>query len=138
MIIDEGESVMFAKSRTHLVEAGENYFEHMRFAVGVGLMLAGAGLACILHGLFPGLCTKTASRTVDEITRLFRERDSLADVLAKSSGALTLVGLVALTIPAWGMLLMAPGYPLPAVTAIFALAIPAAYLWTNPQLEPID
>jgi hypothetical protein len=129
---------MFAKSRTHLVEAGEDYFEHMRFAVGVGLMLAGAGLACILHGLFPGLCTKTASRTVDEITRLFRERDSLADVLAKSSGALTLVGLVALTIPAWGMLLMAPGYPLPAVTAIFALAIPAAYLWTNPQLEPID
>ena len=57
---------------------------------------------------------------------------------AKSSGALTLVGLVALTIPAWGMLLMAPGYPLPALTALFALAIPAAYLWTNPQLEPID
>ena len=129
---------MWSKSRTHLAEAGETYVEHMRFAVGVGLMLAGAGLACILHGLFPGLCTKTASRTVDEITRLFRERDSLADVLRKSSGALTLVGLVLLTIPAWGMILMAPGYPLPAATAIFALAIPAAYVWTNPQLEPLD
>ena len=129
---------MLMTSRTHLAEAGETYFEHMRFAVGVGLMLAGAGLACIIHGIFPGLCTKTASRTVGEITRLFRERDCLADVLAKSSGALTLVGLVALTIPAWGMLLMAPGYPLPALTALFALAIPAAYLWTNPQLEPID
>lgn len=129
---------MLTKCRTHLVEAGETYFEHMRFAVGVGLMLTGAGLACIIHGLFPGLCTKTASRTVDEITRLLRERDTLGDVLARSSGALTLVGLVALTLPAWGMLLMAPGYPLPAATALFALAIPAAYLWTNPQLDPID
>ena len=129
---------MFMKSRTHLTEASETYVEHMRFAVGVGLMLAGAGLACIVHALFPGLCTKTASRTVDEITRLFRERDSLSDVLAKSSGAVTFVGLVALTIPAWGMLLMAPGYPLPALAALFALAIPAAYLWTNPQLDPIE
>jgi hypothetical protein len=48
-----------------------------------------------------------------------------------------LVGLLTLTLPAWVLLLLAPGYPLPVATALFAMAIPAAYLWTNPQLEPV-
>ena len=129
---------MLTKSRVHLLEAGEDYLEHLRFAVGVGLMLVAAGLACIIHGLIPGLCTKTASRTVDELRRLFVERHALASVLEQASGALTLVGLVALTIPAWALLLLSPGYPLPLLTAAFAIAIPAVYLWTNPQLEPVE
>jgi len=129
---------MFSRARAHLVNDGESYFEHMRFAVGVGLMLVAAGLACTIHGFFPSLCTKTASRTVEELKRLFVERHALARVLSEASGALVLVGLVALTVPAWALLLMAPGYPLPMVTAAFALAIPAVYLWTNPQLEPVD
>jgi uncharacterized protein YjeT (DUF2065 family) len=129
---------MWTRSRTHLVEAGESYVEHLRFAVGVGLMLVAAGLACIIHGIVPGYCSKTASRTVDELRRLFAERHALANVLAEASGALVLVGLVALTLPAWALLLLAPGYPVPIATALFALAIPAAYLWSNPQLDPID
>jgi hypothetical protein len=129
---------MFSRARAHLVDAGESYFEHMYFAVGVGLMLVAAGLACIIHGLFPSLCTRTASRTVDELKRLFAERHALANVLAEASGALVLVGLVALTLPAWALLLLAPGYPVPIATALFALAIPATYLRSNPQLEPID
>ena len=35
-------------------------------------------------------------------------------------------------------LLLAPNYPVPVATALFALAIPATYLWSNPQLEPVD
>jgi hypothetical protein len=128
---------MWAKSRTHLAEAGEGYFEHLRFASSVGLMLIAAGTACVIHALVPGCCTRTASRTVDELTRLFRERDSLALVLNETSGALTLVGLVALTAPAWAMVLLSPNYLLPAALACLALAIPAAYLWTNPQLDPV-
>ena len=129
---------MRARSRAHLLEAGESYLEHMRFAVGVGLMLVAAGFACIIHGLIPGLCTKTASRTVDELKRLFVQRDALASALNEVSGALVLVGLIALTLPAWALLLLSPGYPLPMMTAVFALAIPAVYLWTNPQLDPVD
>jgi uncharacterized protein YjeT (DUF2065 family) len=129
---------MWSRSRAHLVEAGETYFEHLKFAVGVGLMLLAAGLACIVHGLLPGCCTKTASRTVDELKRLFGQRDALASVLAEVSGALVFVGLLALTLPAWVLLLLAPSYPLPIATALLAVAIPAAYLWTNPQLEPIE
>lgn len=128
---------MLTRSRAHLAEADESYFQHLRFAVGVGLMLVAAGTACILHGLVPGLCTKTASRTVDELKRLFLERHALASVLQQASGALVFVGLIALTLPSWALLLLAPGYPLPIVTAVFALAIPAVYLWTNPQLEAI-
>ena len=128
---------MLSKSRTHLSEAGEGYFEHLRFAVGVGLMLMAAGLACVIHGIFPAFCTKTASRTVDELRRLFAERHALASVLREASGALTLVGLVMLTLPAWALLLLSPGYPVPIATALFALAIPVAYLWSNPQLEPV-
>jgi len=129
---------MWATSRAHLREAGESYVQHLRFAVGVGLMLMAAGLACIIHGIFPGFCTRTASRTVDELRRLFAERSALAAALQQASGALTLVGLVILTLPAWALLLLAPGYPVPIVTALFALAIPFAYLCSNPQLEPVD
>jgi uncharacterized protein YjeT (DUF2065 family) len=129
---------MWIRSKAHLAEAGETYFDHLRFAAGVGLMLVAAGLACIIHGLLPGLCTKTASRTVDELKRLFAERDAFASALAESSGALVFVGLVALTLPSWALLLLAPGYPLPIATALFAMAIPAVYLWTNPQLEPVE
>jgi uncharacterized protein YjeT (DUF2065 family) len=128
---------MWTKSWAHLAEARETYLQHMRFAIGVGLMLLAAGLACVLHGLVPAYCTRTASRTVDELTRLFRDRDALAEVLDEASGALTLAGLVLLTLPAWTLLLLAPGYPLPAFTAVLALAIPATYLWTNPQLDPV-
>lgn len=129
---------MWIRSKAHLAEAGETYLDHLRFAAGVGLMLVAAGLACIIHGLLPALCTKRASRTVDELKRLFAERDAFASALAESSGALVFVGLVALTLPSWALLLLAPGYPLPIATALFAMAIPAVYLWTNPQLEPVD
>ncbi|MEP6982434.1 MAG: DUF6356 family protein [Sphingomicrobium sp.] len=124
--------------KAHLAEPGETYLDHLRFAAGVGLMLVAAGLACIIHGLLPSLCTKTASRTVDELKRLFAERDAFASALAESSGALVFVGLVALTLLSWALLLLAPGYPLPIATALLAMAIPAVYLWTNPQLEPVD
>lgn len=128
---------MLRRTRTHLAEANETYLEHMRFAVGVGMMLTAAGIACIVHGLLPGFCTRTASRTVDELKRLFADRHALASVLQETSGALVLFGLVALTLPSWALLLMAPGYPVPMVTAAFALAIPFVYLCTNPQLDPV-
>lgn len=129
---------MLAKCALHLKDAGESYFDHLRFAVGVGMMLVAAGLACIIHGLVPGCCTRTASRTVDELARLFRERHALAVVLSEASGALTLAGLVALTLPAFSMLLIAPPNPLSTGIALLSLAIPATYLWTNPQLDPVD
>jgi hypothetical protein len=129
---------MLAKCRAHLSEAGESYWQHFRFAAGVGLMLLAAAVACIIHALVPGCCTRTASRTVDELGRLFRERHALTTVLGETSGVLTLVGLAALTLPAWATLLIAPANPLSSAIAALSIAVPATYLWTNPQLEPVD
>jgi hypothetical protein len=38
---------MIARSRGHLADAGEPYFEHLRFAMTVGLMALAAGLALL-------------------------------------------------------------------------------------------
>ena len=100
-------------------------------------MLAGAGFACIVHGLFPGLSPRLQAAPSTRSAAVSGARFTIRRA-GEEFGHADFYGLVALTIPAWGMLLMAPGYPLPALTALFALAIPAAYLWTNPQLEPID
>ena len=49
---------------THLEEVGLGYFAHLRRALRIGGRLLGAGLACLVHGVFPGLFTHTASRTI--------------------------------------------------------------------------
>ncbi len=81
-------------------------------------MLVGAGLACIVHGAVP--------RPLHQDCKPHRRRDhaavsgarfTIATCWRRARARSTLVGLVALTIPAWAMLLMAPGYPLPALTA---------------------
>lgn len=54
----------------HLTETGMSYHAHRRRAWHIGGALLTAGAACIVHGLFPGRFTDTASRT---ITRLNEE-----------------------------------------------------------------
>ena len=58
----------------HPREAGETYGEHAAFAVGSGLTLIAAGLACIVHGLIPAAFETTGSRTVGRLNRVFAER----------------------------------------------------------------
>jgi hypothetical protein len=129
---------MWTQCRAHLSEAGESYVEHFQFAGTVGLMLVAAGLACMLHAIVPAWCTKTASRTVGNLARLFEERGDLPDVVQESSGALTLVGLIVMALlPAALLSMHSSDSILPLLAAISALAIPAAYLLTNPQLEPV-
>jgi hypothetical protein len=129
---------MIAKCKTHLTDAGENYFQHLRFAAAVGLMLIAAGLACVLHAFIPACCTKTASTTIARMNRLFVDRGELGSALGQVSGALTLVGLVALALPCTLLLLILGSEPLGAVAVgLLALAVPAVYLCTNPQLEPV-
>ncbi len=51
----------------HPASVGETYTEHMRHAGSFALALLGAGLACLVHAVFPFLCKTTGSET---ITRL--------------------------------------------------------------------
>ena len=58
---------------THLEEVGLGYFAHLRRALRIGTRLLGAGFACLIHGLFPGLFTHTASRTIGGLHRELEE-----------------------------------------------------------------
>ena len=48
----------------HPAAVGETYGEHLVFATGVGGRLVLAGIACLLHGIFPFLFERTGSRTI--------------------------------------------------------------------------
>ncbi len=65
---------ILGQSRDHLRSCGESYFEHLKFATRSGAVLVGAGLACMVHGLLPGLFTTTGSRTVKSLAVTFSTR----------------------------------------------------------------
>jgi hypothetical protein len=52
----------------HPRSLGMSWAGHGVGAVGIGLTLVGAGLACIVHALVPGWFTQTAGKTV---TRMY-------------------------------------------------------------------
>jgi hypothetical protein len=48
----------------HPQSVGESYFEHMGMAFGFGFKLLAAAIACIIHGLIPGLFKTTGSKAI--------------------------------------------------------------------------
>lgn len=48
----------------HPAAVGETYLEHMGVAFSFGWRMIGAGLACLVHGIFPFLFTRTGSRAI--------------------------------------------------------------------------
>jgi len=130
---------MLVQSRKHLRDAGEGYGAHLRFAALVGGMLVGAGVACVLHAMLPALCTDTASRTVERLSRLFKDRSILPDVAAQSSGTLTFVLLLLLSIPLAGaLLLLGTHLELAGPMALLVLGVPIAFLCSNPGLDAVE
>ena len=49
---------------SHPAAVGESYTEHLATATGFGGRMILAGIACMLHGIFPFLFVTTGSRTV--------------------------------------------------------------------------
>lgn len=45
----------------HPASVGESYFGHLVQATTFGVRMLLAGLACVLHGIFPFLCVTTGS-----------------------------------------------------------------------------
>ncbi|GAA4020509.1 hypothetical protein GCM10022280_21150 [Sphingomonas swuensis] len=126
---------MFEQSRRHLDEAGESYFQHMRFALTVAALAIGAGLGCLVHAIVPALCEKTCSRTVAMLQDLFRDRSALADVQRKGEGVLVFTGLMGAALVFVGGFSLAGGSSLPTlVVAVLLLALPLAYLLSDREL----
>lgn len=51
----------------HPAAVGETYGEHLGMASSFGVRLIGAGIACLLHGLFPFAFTTTGSAAVRKL-----------------------------------------------------------------------
>jgi hypothetical protein len=131
--------MMWQRSKDHLETAGETYFEHMRFALVVGFVTAGAALACIIHAIVPALCERTCSRTLGQLSWLFADRRRLREFERQASGVFTFVALILLaaattSIPA----AVGGGKSLVLTLALLAFAIPFTFLSTNPELESVE
>ena len=61
-------------SRNHLKSCNESYFKHMLFAGRIGTTMIAAGLACMAHGILPGLFETTGSRTIKSLAARFIHR----------------------------------------------------------------
>jgi Family of unknown function (DUF6356) len=55
--------------REHPASVGETYFEHMGVALSFGAALLAAGLACLVHAIFPFLFTTTARVAIQRLHR---------------------------------------------------------------------
>jgi Family of unknown function (DUF6356) len=51
----------------HPASVGESYTEHLGRAVCFGTRMIFAGIACLVHGVFPFLFVRTGSRAISEL-----------------------------------------------------------------------
>lgn len=76
---DSSEKNLFCTIRklfcAHPHEAGENYLQHLWFTLKLGMRLLFAGVTVIIHGIFPFLCTHTASKQIECITNTLKNRN---------------------------------------------------------------
>jgi hypothetical protein len=61
----------------HPASVGESYFTHLRHAAGFSLSMLRGGMACMVHAIFPFLCTKTGSGIVASLNvRMISNRNA--------------------------------------------------------------
>lgn len=128
--MEKGGPGLVGRSAAHLEGVGESYFEHMRFASGVGWRMVAAGIACMLHALLPAIFTDKASRTIDGLHLVIHDRASAEAALRAIGPAptpfvpLALLSLVNAALP-WAVGADAL-FALPI--SLLSLAIPLAFL----------
>ena len=55
---------------THLRTTNTSYFSHLLFALGAGLVLLAAGMASIIHSIFPWILVGYSERKTIALARL--------------------------------------------------------------------
>lgn len=58
---------MLKRSRQHLRDAGESYFEHQAVAFRYSMRCFAAGFMALVHAVVPGLCITSASELVKKL-----------------------------------------------------------------------
>jgi hypothetical protein len=67
-------TIMLSPFTKHPHSVGETYFEHARFAFTAGIKMVCAGLACMIHGVFPFLFIQTGSKTIINLHEKLTQR----------------------------------------------------------------
>jgi len=63
----------------HPRSLGMSWLGHGLGAVGIGARMMGAGAACVVHAIVPGLFTQTAGRTVEQLYQQMASRRASTD-----------------------------------------------------------
>lgn len=58
----------------HPASLNESYLEHMRAALFISVSMLSAGLACLIHSVFPFLFADYANRTVTKLNKFYQSR----------------------------------------------------------------
>lgn len=58
----------------HPRSVGETYGQHFAVALGFGVRLIAAGVACLVHACVPGWFTRSGSQAVRQLARELEER----------------------------------------------------------------
>ena len=61
---------MIKNSKEHLDLTNETYFQHFKFATGVGITMIFGGIQAIIHAIYPGMLTKAASTKIKKLYSL--------------------------------------------------------------------
>jgi Family of unknown function (DUF6356) len=70
---------------SHPRSVGESYLQHLFVALRFGVTMVVGGLACMVHGIFPKLCTSTGSQTVCSLyNRMVSHRRTAPDLAAQA------------------------------------------------------
>ena len=59
---------------SHLDEANESYFQHLKFSTFMGFKIISSAVVIIIHGFLPFAFTKYTSKRIEEIYLIFRSR----------------------------------------------------------------
>lgn len=127
---------LIARSQTHLAAAGETWFAHMRFALGISGLLFAASIAALVHAFVPAWCTTSASSIISRLSGLMAERGSLDRIREESRGATGFASLLLLsgvaTILLWGN---GATFFIAGPLTLLAWGFPVAFLLSDPGLE---
>lgn len=70
-----GKMTLRKKWNEHLNENNMTYWQHLKFAVGHGLICIRAGIYLCIHGLLPCFRRRAGTRLVQRLEKVFTERE---------------------------------------------------------------
>lgn len=68
----------------HPAAAGETYWQHLLFTLGMGARLMFAGFVILLHGILPFALTYTGSKHLKKCNKILSERSKMAQMADES------------------------------------------------------